>query len=84
MSATLEEDPSDPDRVEMVIVAQGVGPGQPRRVVVPMEILVSNPDIEPETVAGHSFEAEVHELAPKRWVAESVGFAARRVLRPEA
>ncbi len=83
MAATLEEDPADPERVEMQIVAQGVGPGHPRRIVVPMELLVANPEIEPELIAGHSFEAEVHEVGAKRWVAESIGFAARRVLRPE-
>lgn len=83
MTATLEPDPADPDLVEMHLLLQGVGPGQPRRIVVPMAILIAEPDIEPELVVGHAFEAEVEEVAPKRWVAEAIQFARNRVLRPE-
>jgi len=83
MTATLAEAPGDADRVEMHLLVQGVGPGQPRRIVVPMEILIAQPEVEPESIAVHAFDADVHEEAPKRWVAEAITFAARRVLRPE-
>lgn len=83
MTATLEEDPADPDRVEMHLLVQGVGPGQPRKLVVPMEILVAQPDIEPESIRGHAFEAEVREAAPKRWITDAITFMTNRVLRPE-
>ena len=83
MTATLEEVAGDADLVEMHLVVQGVGPGQPRRVVVSMDLLIAQPEIDPETIAGHAFDAEVRQEGPKRWVVESISFAARRVLRPE-
>jgi hypothetical protein len=83
MTATLAEVVGDADRVEMHLVVQGVGPGQPRRVVVPMKILIAEPEIEPESVVGHAFDAEVREEGPKRWVVDAISFASRRVLRPE-
>ena len=83
MTATLEEVEDDAELVELLLTVQGVGPGQPRKIVVPMPLLIAQPDIDPETVAGHAFEAEVHQERPKRWVADTISFAARRVLRPE-
>ena len=48
-----------------------------------MDLLIAQPEIDPETIAGHAFDAEVRQEGPKRWVVESISFAARRVLRPE-
>jgi hypothetical protein len=83
MTAELVEAPNDPNSVEVHLMVQGVKPGQPRRVVIPMSVLVAQPDIEPEAIRGHGFEAEVIEEGPKRWIVESIQFAARSVLRPE-
>lgn len=83
MTAALEEVAGDADLVEMHLAVQGVGPGQPRKFVLPMALLIAHPEIDPETTAGHAFEAEVRQEGPKRWVADSISFAARRVLRPE-
>jgi hypothetical protein len=82
-TAELEEYPPGSDRVEMILRVQGVGPGQPRRIVVPYEILLQDSEIEPELVAGHAFEAEVQEDTPgsNRWITSGISFAARRVLR---
>jgi hypothetical protein len=83
MSATLAENPPGSDRIEMVLRVQGVGPGQPRSVVVPFEVLLNDPTLEPDLVAGHAFQAEVTEEAKHRWVVTKIEFAANRVLRGE-
>ncbi|MBX6314255.1 MAG: hypothetical protein IRY99_15285 [Isosphaeraceae bacterium] len=80
-TAELEENPPGSDRIEMVLRVQGVGPGQPRRLVIPFEMLLEDPSLEPETIAGHAFQAEVTEAEPRRWVVTAITFAARRVLR---
>jgi hypothetical protein len=84
-SAELAENPPGGDRIEMILRVQGVGPGQPRKIVVPHELLLQDPDIEPELVVGHAFEAEVVEdgHAPNRWVTLAISFASRRVLRAD-
>lgn len=83
MTATLQEDPGDAEKVELHLVVQGVGRGQPRKVVVPMAILVANPEIDPDLIRGHAFQAEVEEAEPGRWVVTAIGFAENRVLRPD-
>ena len=82
-TATLAEDPPGSDIIEMVLRVQGVGPGQPRTLVVPYELLLQDESLEPESVAGHGFEAEVVEAAPGRWVVAAIAFAQRRVLRSQ-
>ena len=82
-AATLEENPAGSDAIEMVLRVQGVGPGQPRRIVVPFELMLLDPTLEPEAVEGHGFEAEVEEIEPGRWVASRICFAGGRVLRRE-
>ena len=79
MTAILEEVPPGSDNVEMIVSVQGVGPGQPRKIVLPMGLLVANPEIEPETIVGHAFQAEVEEIPPKRWVVREIGFGGNRV-----
>lgn len=80
-SATLEEFPPGSDRVEMVLRVQGVGAGQPRKIVVPFEILLQEADLDPEAVAGHAFEAEVTEAEANRWLVTAIAVASRRILR---
>ena len=82
-TAALEERAAGSDEVDLVLKVQGVGPGQPRKIVVPFELLLQDEGLEPEAVEGHGFEAEVEEESPKRWVVRVVSFANRRVLRAE-
>jgi hypothetical protein len=79
--ATLQENPPGSDTIEMVLRVQGVGPGQPRTIIIPFELLLQDPTLEPESIAGHAFQAEVTEAEPRRWVASEIAFAARRILR---
>jgi hypothetical protein len=84
-TATLEENPPGSDRIEMTLRVQGVGPGQPRTLVVPYDLLLADAELDAEVVAGKGFEAEVEEAAPGRWVVGEIAFATGTVLRkPEA
>jgi hypothetical protein len=80
-TASLEENPPGSDRIEMILRIQGVGPGQPRTLVVPYELLLADPDLDPEAVPGKRFEAEVDEAEPGRWVVAEIAFAAGQFLR---
>ena len=80
-TATLEENPPGSDRVELILRVQGVGPGQPRTFVVPYDLLLTDPDIDPDTVPGKRFEAEVDEAEPARWVVSEIAFATGQFLR---
>jgi hypothetical protein len=82
-SAELAEAPGGGEAVEMLLAVQGVRPGQPRRLVVPFELLLADESLEPEAVQGHGFVAEVEEEAPGRWVAREIAFGPGRVLRRE-
>jgi hypothetical protein len=83
--ATLGETPPGSDRIEMLINVQGVRPDQPRLLVLPYELLLSDQALEPEHVQGKGFEAEVSEDSPGRWVVAEIAFATGRVLRaPES
>jgi hypothetical protein len=81
-TATLEEDPPGSDRIHMVLRVQGVAPGQPRTLVVPYDLLLADPDLDPEAVPGKRFEAEVDEVEPGRWVVVEIAFATGQFLRP--
>lgn len=81
MSAELVEHPPGSDSVEMHLRLQGVGPTAPRRMIIPFELLIQDETLEPDTVTGHAFEADIEEVEPKRWVVSRVAFAARGVLR---
>lgn len=83
MSATLDENPPDSGIVEMTIRVQGVGAGQPRRIVLPFAILIQDETLEPESIQGHGFLAEVVEGSDKRWHVVEIVFAQGRVLRNE-
>jgi hypothetical protein len=80
-TATLEENPPGSDRIEMVLRVQGVGPNQPRTFVVPYELLLADPELDPDAVQGKRFEAEVDETEPGRWVVGEVAFASGQFLR---
>jgi hypothetical protein len=81
MTAALEENPPGGERIELVLWLQGVGPGKPRRIVVPYELLLVDPSIDAETVQGHGFEADIEQDEAGRWIVAAIGFASGRVLR---
>jgi hypothetical protein len=81
-TADLQENPAGSDRIEMTLKVQGVGPGQPRSVVIPFELLLENEALDPEGVSGRGFDAEVSQDEDGRWVVSVIAFASK-VLRPE-
>jgi hypothetical protein len=84
-TATLKENPPGSDQIEMIVRVQGVGAGQPRLLIVPYEILLQDPSLDPELVQGKGFQAEVVEDETERWVVVEISLASGRVLRdPEA
>ncbi|QEH38332.1 hypothetical protein OJF2_69330 [Aquisphaera giovannonii] len=83
MKAELREDPQGSDRIEMVLWAQGVGPDRPRSVVVPYELLLADPSLDPDAVRGRGFQAVVEQGGDGRWIVREIGFAAGRALRPD-
>ena len=80
-TATLEENPPGSDRVEMVLRVQGVGPGQPRTLVVPFELLLADPDLDGDAIQGKGFEADAEEAEAGRWVVGEIALATGQVLR---
>lgn len=80
-AATLEENPPGSDHIDMILGVQGVGPGQPRTLVVPYELLLADPDIDADAVQGKRFEAEADEAEPGRWVVGEIAFATGSILR---
>jgi hypothetical protein len=80
-SATLQENPPGSDQIEMVLRVQGVGPGQPRILVVPYDLLLTDEGLDPDLVQGKGFQAEIGEDPTGRWVVTEAVFAAGRVLR---
>ncbi|HWE39562.1 MAG TPA: hypothetical protein VG406_23640 [Isosphaeraceae bacterium] len=83
MSAELVEEPPESGTIELVLRVQGVGPGQPRRLVVPFAMLLADESLSPEGVRGRPFEAEAVEERPGRWVVAMLAVGDRRVLREE-
>ena len=80
-TAVLQEVEPGGDRVELLLGLQGVGPAQPRQIVVPFEVLVADAAIDPDDVAGRGFAADVEQDAAGRWIVVRLELAAR-VLRP--
>src|SRR5262249_6329942 len=80
-AAMLEENPPGSDRIELILHVQGVGPGQPRTLVVPYELLLADPELDPDIVQGKRFEAEADEADPGRWVVDAIAFATGHFLR---
>jgi hypothetical protein len=79
--ATLEETPPESGNIEMILKVQGVGPGQPRTLVIPCALLLADESLDADLIQGRAFEAEVAEDPSRRWLVSSIAFAAR-VLRP--
>jgi hypothetical protein len=79
-SAEYAEDPPDSGQIEMLIRVQGVGRDQPRRLVIPMELLLENQALEPDSVRGRSFEAEVEQAPNGKWIVTRLGIAVKDVL----
>jgi hypothetical protein len=82
MSADMAEESPNSDRIEVLLRIQGVGPGQPRRIVVPFDYLVTNSEFDAEDVVGRNFEAEVEQVGATRWEVSRITVAGR-VLRAE-
>ena len=80
-TATLEENPPGSDQIEMVLRIQGVGPGQPRLLVVPYSLLLEDPDLDPDVIQGKGFQAEIADPGSGRWTVTEIAFASGRVLR---
>jgi hypothetical protein len=78
MSAELAEDP--PGKIELTLRIQGVGPGQPRRIVVPYEVLLADPSIDADDGVGRGFEADVEQAGASRWEVSRLSLAGK-VLR---
>lgn len=82
-SARLEENPPGSDAIEMILKVQGVGPSQPRTLVIPFELLVQDESLDPDAIARRAFDAEVEQDADGRWVVNSIAFASRVLREPE-
>jgi hypothetical protein len=80
-TATLEETPPGGDLISMIVRVQGVGPGQPRTLVIPYDLLLEDESLEPEVIARRGFEADVEQDDHLRWVVSRIAFASQ-VLRP--
>ncbi len=84
-SAELVEDTSGPDRVMMIVRVQGVGPGQPRKILIPFEILIVQDDLEAETMGGRAFRAECSGVETALGMVTAIEVGPSRVLRnPDA
>lgn len=84
-SAELVEDTSGPDRVMMIVRVQGVGPGQPRKILIPFEILIVQDDLEAETMGGRAFRAECSAVENALGMVTAIEVGPSRVLRnPDA
>jgi hypothetical protein len=80
-SAALEEHPPDSGTIEMVLRVQGVGPSQPRTLVIPYARLLQDESLDPDAIARRGFEAEIEPDEGGRWIIETIAFASR-ILRP--
>src|SRR3982751_1313590 len=81
-TATLEENPPESGNLEILLKVQGVGPGQPRTIVIPYTVLLRDDSLDPDVIRGRAFEAEVDQGPDRRWLVSRIGFASR-LLRPE-
>jgi hypothetical protein len=82
-SANLEEHPPGSESIEMVLRVQGVGAGQPRKLVVPYALLLADANLDPESVVGRGFEADAEQDDAGRWLVARIAFASRVLRQPE-
>lgn len=81
-NATLEETPPGSGEIEMIVRVQGVGAGQPRKLVIPYSLLLEDENLDPDLIAGRGFEADV-EAADQRWIVTRIAFASRVLRQPD-
>ena len=81
-SAELVEQDEDSGRIEVLIKAQGVGAGQPRKFFIPYETLLVDDSLDVDLIQGRAFEAEITSDPTERWIAVSIRFAGR-MLKPK-
>ncbi|SIO64813.1 hypothetical protein SAMN05444166_7425 [Singulisphaera sp. GP187] len=81
-TATLEETPPGSGAIEMILRVQGVGAGQPRRLIIPYSLLLEDESLDPDLISGRGFEAEI-EPVEQRWVVARIAFASRVLRQPE-
>lgn len=80
-TGTLQAGPLGDDDVEMIVQVQGVSPGQPRTLIIPMALLLDDPALEPDMIQGRRFEAEADQDEAGRWLILRLSLS-DRVLRP--
>jgi hypothetical protein len=80
-NATLEETPPGSGNLEIILKVQGVGPGQPRTLVIPYALLLQDESLDPDAIRGHAFEADAEPGVDRRWTVSRIALASR-VLRP--
>jgi hypothetical protein len=80
-SATLEENPPGTDQIDMVLRVQGVGPGQPRVLIIPYRLLLTDAALDSDLLQGKGFQAVAAEDESGRWIVAEIAFASGRVLR---
>src|SRR5262245_57778826 len=80
-TAMREENPPGSSRSELTLHAQGAGAGHRGTLIVPYELLLADPELDPDIVQGKRFEAEADEADPGRWVVDAIAFATGHFLR---
>jgi hypothetical protein len=80
-TATLTETPPESGNLEIILKVQGVGPAQPRTLVIPYSLLLTDDSLDADLLQGRAFEAEVEADDAERWLVSRIAFASR-VLRP--
>lgn len=81
-TAELEERTPGSGMIEMILRVQGVGAGQPRKLIIPYALLLEDESLDPDLIAGRGFEADV-ESEEERWVISQIAFASRVLRRPD-
>lgn len=80
-AAELVEDPAGDDRVMMLLRLQGVSPGQPRKMILPFELLLAQEDLDVDQMAGRAFRAECSAVENGCGIAAAIEVGPSRVLR---
>ncbi|WP_406696572.1 hypothetical protein V5E97_36870 [Singulisphaera sp. Ch08] len=81
-TAALEENPPGSGTIEMILRVQGVGAGQPRKLIIPYSLLLQDETLDPDLISGRGFEADVDPVE-QRWVVSQIAFASRILRQPE-
>ncbi len=80
-SADLLQDPADENKVMLLARVQGVGQGQPRKILIPFELLVQQEDLDPDNMVGRAFLAHYDEVIQATAIINSIEVGPGRVLR---